>query len=257
MKKSTQIYLALTLIGVILIGLGSGITVFEISNYKTADYTAATLDPNLPPLETNTETLEVSLQGNDPFQLNTYGWIYDTNHDVRIDNTLENKVLIEVTQPKDLYNLHLSYEDKNTYTLYGESRDLDMFRLILQTAKEGYLIHNLPDLHITLVMNDAQAQKFTLNKERDRTAAIEENYRDEISSIQENHQDELSNLHERYQNEMDTLRENYENQLEDIRQNYENQLENLRGTQEQQLEEKQNQIEQLQQQLEDIRSSLN
>lgn len=34
MKKSTQIYLALTLIGVILIGLGCGISIFEISNYK-------------------------------------------------------------------------------------------------------------------------------------------------------------------------------------------------------------------------------
>lgn len=246
MKKPTQIYLAIVIIGIILIGMGSGISVFEISNYKTADYTATNLDPNLPPLETNVETLEVTLQGKDPFQLNTYGWIYDTNYDVEVDNTLQDKVLIEVTQPKDLYHLYLSQDEKNMYTLYGESQDLNMFRLMLQSAKEGYLISNLPDLHIKLIMNEAQAQKFTLNEERNRTEAIRDDYRDEMDSMRDDYQNQISEIQDQHQSEMDSLRESYENQLEDLRLNYE-----------EQITDRQEQIEQLQQQLEDIRSSLN
>ncbi len=71
MKKSSQIYLALTLIGVILIGLGCGISIFEISNYKTADYRTNFSDAALPMVEMTTETLEAPLSGSGQFKLIT------------------------------------------------------------------------------------------------------------------------------------------------------------------------------------------
>ncbi len=58
MRKAMRIYLILTLVGVILVGLGCGISVFEMSTYQTADYSAADADASLPAIEMSTKTLE-------------------------------------------------------------------------------------------------------------------------------------------------------------------------------------------------------
>ena len=166
MRKAMRIYLILTLVGVILVGLGCGISVFEMSTYQTADYSAADADASLPAIEMSTKTLEAPLSGNSQFKLDYYRW-NDSKYEVEIDNSLQDKVLIQVTGPKDLYNYYLNQEGTNYYNLYFESRPFESFHFFLKTAKEGYFVSNPPPIQVTLRMNEAQAKNFKLNEERE------------------------------------------------------------------------------------------
>ncbi len=248
MKKSTQIYLALTLIGVILIGLGCGISIFEISNYKTADYRTNFSDAALPMVEITTETLEAPLSGSGQFKLDYYPW-YDSDYDVQIDNSLQDKVLVQITGPKGLYNYHLTkvtQENSNYYQLYLEGRDLESFQLMLKAAKEGYIINNLPPVKVTLLMSEAQAKNFKLNEERNRASEMASDYEERMQTMEEQYQEQLIELEEQRQTQWEEQQQSYETRINELQQQYE-----------EQLMEKEEQIEMLQQQIEDIRSSLN
>lgn len=248
MKKSTQIYLALTLIGVILIGLGCGISIFEISNYKTADYRTDLTDVSLPLLEMTTETLEAPLNGDGQFKLDYYPW-YDSDYAVQIDNSLQDKVLVQITGPKNLYSYHLNpitAEGSNYYQLYLESRGLESFQLVLKAAKEGYIINNLPSIKVTLLMNEAQAKNFKLNEERNRASEMASDYEERMQAVEEQYQEQLAALEEQQQTQWEEQQQSYETQLNELQQQYE-----------EQLMQKDEQIELLQQQLEAVRASLN
>ncbi len=248
MKKSTQIYLALTLLGVILIGLGCGISIFEISSYKTVDYRTGYSDGSLPAVEMTTETLTAPLSDDGQFKLDYYPW-YDSDFDVQIDNSLQDQVLIQITGPKDLYSYHLTkitQENANYYQLYLESRELEAFQLALKAAKEGYIINNLPSVKVTLLMNERQAEQFKLNEEQTRASEMASDYESQIQSMEEQYQEQLMELEEQQQAQQEEQIQRHEDELEDLQQQYE-----------QQLTEKDEQIELLQQQIEDIRSSLN
>lgn len=253
MKKQTQIYLALTLLGVILIGLGCGISVFEISDYKVADYNTDIVDADLPPLEMETQILEAPLTGNGQFKLDTEYWYYhnsgiaNDSFDIQYDNTLTDKVCIEVSYPKGLYDFYLDHptaEQNNYYILTAQQDDFSAFRLLLQTAKDGYIISDLPSVKLKLTMSEAQAKNFKLNEERDKAEAIEQAQRqqDDINDLnfqmeqqQEEYQQQITDLQEQYQTELTTIQEEYNTRLQ----------------------QKDEQINQLQQQLDDVRNSLN
>ena len=258
MKKQTQIYLALTLIAVILIGLGCGISVFEISNYKMADYNTDTIAADLPPLELETQTLEAPLTGNEQFKLDIHTWWMLNGHELQYDNSLKDKVLVQISYPKNLYHFYLDHPttaNVNYYTLSAQSDDLAMFRLLLQTAKNGYIISDMPPIKLTLIMSEAQAKNFKLNEEQLKAEAAEQ---------ADYEQSELDNLHnqmqqqqEQYQSELTTVQEQYQNQLTDLQEQYDSQVTVMQEDYEAQLEQKDEQINQLQQQLNDIRNSLN
>lgn len=251
MKKQTQIYLALTLIAVILIGLGCGISVFEISNYKMADYNTDTIAADLPPLELETQTLEAPLTGNEQFKLDVHNWWMLNGHELQYDNSLKDKVLVQISYPKNLYHFYLNHPttaNVNYYTLSAQSDDLAMFRLLLQTAKNGYIISDMPPIKLTLIMSEAQAKNFKLNEEQLKAEAAEQ---------ADYEQDRLSNMQEQYENQLSTVQEQYENQKTALQEQYDSQITAMQENYEAQLEQKDEQINQLQQQLDDIRNSLN
>lgn len=255
-KRSTQIYLALVLLGTVLIGLGCGISVFEISGYRTADYSVTQPDPALPALELATKTLEAPLNSDSQFKLNYYSW-YNSGYDVQIDNTLQDKVLIQITGPKDLYDYYLTQEGPNYYRLDFSSRPFESMQLFLQTAKEGYIIYDMPPIQVTLLMNEAQAKNFKLNEERDRANEMASNYEERLQEQEERYQEQLNSLDEQRNTQLEDMQESYENQLLELQQQYEEQLsqkeEELTSLQEQ-YEEK---IISMQEQLDAVRSSLN
>lgn len=256
MRKAMRIYLILTLVGVILVGLGCGISVFEMSTYQTADYSAADADTSLPAIEMSTKTLEAPLSGSSQFKLDYYRW-NDSKYEVEIDNSLQDKVLIQVSGPKDLYNYYLNQEGTNYYNLYFESRPFESFHFFLKTAKEGYFVSNPPPIQVTLRMNEAQAKNFKLNEERDRVNEISTDYQERISSIEEQYQETLTSLEEEQQVQQQELQDSYEAQLDELRQQYEEALAQKDAELENQQQQYEEKITSLQQQIETIRDSLN
>ena len=161
-------------------------------------------------------------------------------HEVQYDNSLKDKVLVQISYPKNLYHFYLDHPttaNVNYYTLSAQSDDLAMFRLLLQTAKNGYIISDMPPIKLTLIMSEAQAKNFKLNEEQLKAEAAEQ---------ADYEQDRLSNMQEQYENQLSTVQEQYDSQITAMQENYEAQL-----------EQKDEQINQLQQQLDDIRNSLN
>ena len=246
MKKQTQIYLALTLLGVILIGLGCGISIFEISTYQIANYNTDATASDLPPLEKETQLLEASLTGDAQFKLDTNHWLLQS-YDIQYDNTLTDKVLIQLDYPKGLYHAYLEHptsQDGNYYFLSVRSDDFATFRLLLQTAKEGYILNDMPPIKMTLTMSETQAKNFKLNEEQDK-AELAEQTQEEQSEVNYLN-DQLEEQSEVYQQQIDSMQEQYQTELDTMQQEYDTQL-----------QQKEEQIEQLQQQLDDIRNSLN
>lgn len=164
-KTSTALYLWLTIIGVVLIGLGCGISVFEFGEYKMANYRAMPTDPNLPPLEMQTTTLEAAYETGAQFKLDTTDWFVGS-YDVQYDNSLKDKVIIEVNAPKELYDIYLITQGENHYYLNCTVNAFDAFYHTLDLAKERYILKDIPPVTLKLTMNEAQAKNFKLNDTR-------------------------------------------------------------------------------------------
>ena len=162
---STTLYIWLTIIGIVLIGLGCGISVFELSEYKIANYRAIPMDTSLPQVEKQTITLEASYQNGEQFKLDSNDW-HISSYDIQYDNSLKDKVIIEVTAPKDLYHAYLITQNENHYYLQLNEDITGALRFVLQMAKEGYIPENPPPVTLTLTMSEAQAKNFKLNEER-------------------------------------------------------------------------------------------
>lgn len=256
MKKRTTIYLSLTVAGMILIGLGCGISVFELSNYKTADYYYDSSE-NLPAIEMTTTTLEAPLAGSEPFQLDAMDWNFTGGYDIQYNKDLTDKVIIEVTAPKDLYQIALSQQGSNSYYLACELRELEALRLTLQVAKEQYLIERLPKVHCTIYMNEAQASQFRLNQQRDRANALEEAYQIQIEDTQQQYSQQLETQQQDYEEQLTQQQETHDQQVQQMEQQHQEQLQQMEQQYQEQLQQKDEQIGQLQQQLDNVRSSLN
>ena len=86
-KKTFSLYVILSILGIVCIGLGCGIAVFELSEYKTADYRSVSSDDSLPQLKSEVITLEAPLTGSEPFKLDATHWNtkgYDIQYDTRV-----------------------------------------------------------------------------------------------------------------------------------------------------------------------------
>lgn len=255
MKKGTKLFLSLTVAGMILIGLGCGIAVFELSNYKTLDYYYGVSD-DLPAIEMTTTTLEAPLAGSEPFQLDATDWNFTGGYDVQYDNSLTDKIIIEVTAPKDLYQIALEHLDGNSYYLSCELRELKVLHLSLQMAKEQYLIERLPKVHCTIYMSEAQASQFRLNGMRDRIDSLEETYQMQIKDTQQQYHQQLETQQQDYEDRLTQQQETYDQQIQQMEEQHQEQVNQLEQQYQQQLHEKDQQIEQLQQQLDHVRTSL-
>ena len=256
MKKRTTMYLSLTVAGMILIGLGCGISVFELSNYKTADYYYVSSD-TLPAIEMTTTTLEAPLAGSEPFQLDAMDWNFTGGYDVQYDNNLTDKVIIEVTAPKELYQIALEHLDGNSYYLACELRELEALRLTLQVAKEQYLIERLPKVHCPIYMSEAQASQFRLNGMRNRIDSLEETYQMQIEDTQQQYHQQLETQQQDYEDRLTQQQETHDQQVQQMEQQHQEQIQQMEQQYQEQLQQKDEQIEQLQQQLDNVRSSLN
>ena len=246
-KKTFSIYVLLTILGVVCIGLGCAISTFELSNYKIAYYSSISADASQPQLKSEVVTLEAPLSGSEPFQLDAPHW-NARGFDIQYDNTLTDKVLIEVSAPEDIYSIALHQADmaqKNYYHLECDPDEFALMRLALNLAKQGYIANNYPPAEVKLIMSEAQAKNFKLNEMQSKIDALEQHYYSEIETQQEQYNHQLSDVHTQFNEQIAMMNEQHEEELASIRQQYVDQL-----------MQKNVEIENLHQQLNEVRNSL-
>ena len=268
-KKTFSMYVLLSILGVVCIGLGCGISVFELSEYKVADYRTSPADPSLPQLKSEVVTLEAPLSGSELFKLDATYWTIN-GYDIQYDNTLTDKVIIEITAPEDFYSISLQKADmqqENYYYLECTVDEFALMRFSLGLAKQGYIPDNYPPAEVTLIMSETQAKNFKLNEMRDKSNALEQSYQEEIRMQQEHYNEQLNEVHAQYNEQLQmtqeqhseqiqSINQQHEEQLQAVREQYEEQLQAVHEQYEEQLMLKEEKIHNLQQQLNDVRSSL-
>lgn len=252
---SVNSYLLLTILGVICIGLGGGISLFEISEYKMANYQAVPADSSLPQLKMKTTTLEAYDETGAPIKLDATDWCLE-RCEIQYDNTLDDKIIIEVTAPEDLYTVELIKQGPNYYMLHCMPEELRSFRFSLNLAKKGYILESYPLATMTLTMSETQAKQFQLNEEQFKTRqeeqTLQEKYDSELQDLQQQYEEKINDLEDANAQQMQNMEQEYDSHLEELQ----NSFENERQQYEQQLDEKEEEIFALQQQLEDVRNSL-
>ncbi len=250
-KTSTSLYILLTLIGVVLIGIGCGVSVFEFSEYKMANYRAIPMDPNLPPMEMQTITLEASYEKGKQFKLDTTDWYFSGSYDIQYDNSLNDKVIIEVNAPKELYDVYLITQGENHYYL---NCNVDVFRafyLALEIAKDGYILEDISPATLKLTMSEAQAKKFKLNEERYKQQEAQQSYNERLNEARNEYNEQLNQARSEYTEQLNETRNEYNEQLNNLRNQYDEQIANMQNAHTQQIHDMQdehtNRIEELQQ----------
>lgn len=257
-KKTFSMYVFLSILGVVCIGLGCGISVFELSEYKVADYRAVSPNDSLPQLKSEVITLEAPLSGNEPFKLDASSW-YMNGYDIQYDNSLTDKVIIEVTAPEDFYSISLQKADmqqENYYYLDVTIDEFSLMRFALGLAKQGYIPENCPPAEVKLIMNEAQAKNFQLNEMQDTIRAMEDTHYAEVQAYQEQHNKQITELTEQNEQHIQNLQNQYDEQIAMMNEQHEEQLETIRQQYEDQLMQKNEEIENLNQQLNNVRNSL-
>lgn len=257
-KKTFSLYVILSILGIVCIGLGCGITVFELSEYKTADYRSVSSDDSIPQLKSEVITLEASLTGSEPFKLDATHW-NTKGYDIQYDNTLTDKVIIEVTAPEDIYHVALYRQNMqidNYYYLECTPNEFSLIRLSLALAKQGYIPYNYPPAEVKLIMSEAQAKNFKLNEMQDTIQSMEDTHYAEVQAYQEQHNKQISELTEQNEQHIQNLQNQYDEQIAMMNEQHEEQLETIRQQYEDQLVQKNEEIENLQQQLNNVRNSL-
>ena len=257
-KKTFSMYVLLSILGVVCIGLGCGISVFELSEYKVADYRAVSPNDSLPQLKSEVITLEAPLSGNEPFKLDASSW-YMNGYDIQYDNSLTDKVMIEVTAPEDIYHVALHRQNMqidNYYYLECTANEFSLMRLSLALAKQGYIPYNYPPAEVKLIMSEAQAKNFKLNEMQDTIRAMEDTHYAEVQAYQEQHNKQLSKVHAQYDEQIQAIQTQHNEQIAAMNEQHEEQLETIRQQYEDQLMQKNEEIENLNQQLNNVRNSL-
>ena len=270
-QTSAGLYILLTIIGVVLIGLGGAISVFEFGEYKMANYRALPADPDLPPMEMQTTTLEASYEKGAQFKLDSTDWFVGS-YDIQYDNNLKDKVIIDVIAPKELYDVYLITQGENHYYLNCSVDAFNAFYRTLDLAKENYILEDIPPVTLKLTMNEAQAKNFKLNEERykDQEARLSYNeqlnearteYNEQLNQARTEYTEQLNQTRNEYNEQLNNQRNEYTAQIEQMQEEYNNKIQEMQTQHDTRMDETRKEYErriaELEMQLNDARNALN
>ena len=270
-KTSTTLYILLTIVGVVLIGLGGAISVFELGEYKMANYRALPADPDLPPMEMQTITLEAAYEKGAQFKLDSTDWFVGS-YDIQYDNNLKDKVIIDVTAPKELYDVYLITQGENHYYLNCSVDAFNAFYRTLDLAKENYILEDIPPVTLKLTMSETQAKNFKLNEERYKNQEARQSYNEQLNEARTEYTEQLNQARTEYTEQLNQTRNEYNEQLNNQRNEYTAQIEQMQEEYNNKIQEMQTQhdtrmeetrkeydrrIAELEMQLNDARNALN
>ena len=270
-KTSTALYILLTIVGVLLIGLGGAISVFELGEYKMANYRALPADPDLPPMEMQTITLEAAYEKGAQFKLDSTDWFVGS-YDIQYDNSLKDKVIIDVIAPKELYDVYLITQGENHYYLNCSVDAFNAFYRTLDLAKENYILEDIPPVTLKLTMSETQAKNFKLNEERYKNQEARQSYNEQLNEARTEYTEQLNQARTEYTEQLNQTRNEYNEQLNNQRNEYTAQIEQMQEEYNNKIQEMQTQhdtrmeetreeyerrIAELEMQLNDARNALN
>ena len=181
---------------------------------------------------------------------NTKQWNI-TGYDIQYDNSLKDKVIIEVTAPKELYNVYLTTDTENHYYLHCEEDIFGVFRYTLDLAKDSFIPEYLPPVTLKLTMSEAQAKNFKLNEELYKAQEAANDYREELNIARTEYNEQLNQQRNEYTEQLHNQRMEYDEQVANMRTEYHQQINDLQEQHAQQIqtmqEEHNTRIEELQQ----------
>lgn len=223
--------LSMLLIGVLLMGVGGAVCVFEFSGYT---YTTSPTGDLFAP---STSTINVRTPNdNGNIYFDTYGYREAT---VAVDESLSDQTIrIHLYGPNQLFKYHITPSD-NTLHLYYEADPFKVISAILDGMKHKEVISITDeDFDITIYASSATAQRIVLGPDpaheqnRSRMEEMRTQYETNIQDQRTQYEDQLANLRESYEEQLKTQRENYEDQLKSQKESYEEQLKALQDSHE-------------------------
>lgn len=243
MKKATRFYLIAIAISLVLIGLGCGISVFEFSTYKAADYHTDSANA-LPPLAWNTQDVTIPLQEDQPLILELYA-AEDIQYDY--DDSMNGQVVLHIENVEDVPECSLNKVSDNVPHYYLDCywNDFSEFKLFMQLAKEGYILNALPGVHITIHLNPADKDRIQVNPPFD--ASVEKSDMEE--DLRTSFEEQLQEQQEQHMAEL----EEKDMQIAEVQQLYEEQL----AQKDEEIQSLTMELDELKAQLDRIRASVN
>lgn len=188
------------LIGFIMVGIGTGITIYEFSNFTFQHYSANTQE--------KITTQYFSLTPNQPLIIDDDSQRYE----ILVDDTLLDQGKIEVAEP---YIVHHSIQSNTNRIDFWV--DINPFK-ILQATLEGLKNDVIYDFDynplIKIYVNSAYAKTYQILSE----AEFRHNGASEsrLNQLQKNYENQLEQQEQSYQQQLDQIQENYENQIQQL-----------------------------------------
>lgn len=203
MKK----WLSMMLIGVLLLGIGSGVAIVEMSHYTFGDYTSK---------ETFTAVTVVDLSAGYPVVFENNGYAYE----VVIDSTLGDQARIEYPTYNFL-TINLYNSGENHLYLSTNSNSFGIFGIILDELKEGRVFSfSSTDVKVKLYLNETYAKSLSRYSDRDHQEQSEE-YQQQMDQQSEEYQQQINQQAEEYQQQIDEQAEQYQQQIDALQQELE------------------------------------
>lgn len=231
--------LSMLLIGVLLMGIGGAVCVFEFSGYTYA--TSPTGELFAP----STTSLNIRTPNDD-------GTIYFDNYDnetivVAVDDSLsDNTLRVDLYGPNQLFKYHITPDD-NTLHLYYETDPFKVVSAFLDGMKDKEFISVYADFDITVYASSTTAKRVVIGPDparaqnRSRMEEMRSEYELRIQDLRTQYDDQLADLRANYEEQLSTQRESYEERLQTQQENYEERLQTQKESYEQRLEDMRNQ----------------
>ena len=227
--------LSMLLIGVLLIGIGGAVSVFEFSGYS---YNVSPTSDTFAYSTTSINVRTPNDTGNIYFDSYSYS---ATDTTIAVDETLSDQTLrLDIYGPHQIFKYRIYPSGNNLHLDY----EIDPFKAvsaILEGMKQKEFINVDSDYRVKIYASPATAQRIVIGHD----PAIDRN-REQIEQIRLEYQDNMNDLRANYEENLSDVRANYEEQLRIQRENYEERLKSQQETfDEQLLTQKENYEEQL------------
>ena len=193
------------LVGTAGIGIASGVLVIELNAFTYHESLPVKFTPTTDKYEYN-------------FNEQLKFFVYNSNVKYVVDNTLKNKIVVEVKYYKDYNNIHV-YQGTNTYDIQSSGIDGTNYKnhieLWLKFLKEKTIFnhHKLQRAEVIIYGTESNLVKIQVNLKK--YYEEEERYQNEISRYQEEI-NELNNRLWEYENEPDNCADEKETLKEKI-----------------------------------------
>ena len=228
--------LSILLVGVLLMGIGSAVCVFEFS-----DYTYGNDPKSILPYSTTTLTVRTP-NDSGTIYLDSYNYNINEQVSVAVDDSLSDQTLrLDIYGPSDILRYHVSPTD-NSLRLYDEVDPFKALSVILDCMKHKQFFNLNGDYTVTVYASTETAKRLVIGADpalaerRNQMVQLQEDYEENISELSRGYEEQLNNVRSNYEEQLKIQRESYEERLKIQQDDYEEQLLNQQENYEEQIQ---------------------